>query len=201
VAQTSADAAGNPQEPGRLSKARWLLGRVGRHVERLLAIIGALFIAYHLTLHVSVISSGSMSPTLQGDGPDNGDWVLMETVSYRLRRPRRWEVVAFRDYEGRGLMKRAVGLPGESVSMKDGVVMIDGEAVKRPAGIESLKYYAFGNLMRGRKIPCGKGYYVLGDDSRDSNDSRFEGPVQPDRILGRAWLIVWPPDRIGFVNP
>ena len=48
---------------------------------------------------------------------------------------------------------------------------------------------------------CGDGYFVLGDDTRDSQDSRFEGPVERRRIVGRVWLRIWPPRRIGWVNP
>jgi len=44
-------------------------------------------------------------------------------------------------------------------------------------------------------------YHVLGDDTRDSQDSRFDGPIPTDQIKARAWLIVWPFSRIGFVNP
>ena len=49
-------------------------------------------------------------------------------------------------------------------------------------------------------MPCGSGYYVLGDDLKDSDDSRFNGPVPADRIMGRAWLIVWPMKRLGWVR-
>jgi type IV secretory pathway protease TraF len=56
-------------------------------------------------------------------------------------------------------------------------------------------------LTGGRSAECGRGYYVLGDYTKDSNDSRYEGPVSPERIIGRPWLRVWPPGRMGFVNP
>jgi len=58
----------------------------------------------------------------------------------------------------------------------------------------------YGNLTEGKPVPCGDGYYVLGDDLKDSDDSRFNGPVPPHRILGRAWLIVSPRNRFGWVR-
>ena len=98
-------------------------------------------------------------------------------------------------------MKRVVGLPGETVALAQGEVVINGAAAPRPASLPSLRYYAYGQFHRGGTAECGDGYYVLGDDSRDSQDSRYEGPLAPKAIVGRAWLVVWPPGRIGFVNP
>ena len=68
-----------------------------------------------------------------------------------------------------------------------------------PKGLNK-KYLKFGNLIDGKPIACGEGYYVLGDDLQDSDDSRFNGSVKPSRLIGRAWLIVSPWDRFGFVR-
>jgi signal peptidase I len=175
---------------------------VARALERGFAFLGVLFVIFHAGFHVSRIASGSMAPTLQGTSATNGDLVLTETISYRLRRPRRWEVVLYRDDEiGVQVMKRVVGLPGESVSIRDDGLRVDGKAAGRPASLDGVRYFAYGNLTKGAAVQCGHGYYVLGDDSRDSQDSRFDGPVAGDRIIGRPWLVVWPPSRLRFVNP
>ncbi|MEI8197441.1 MAG: S26 family signal peptidase, partial [Phycisphaerae bacterium] len=63
-----------------------------------------------------------------------------------------------------------------------------------------LEYKAFGNLRGGATQSCGPGYFVLGDDSADSQDSRFDGPVLPARLRSRALLILWPFHRIGWVR-
>ncbi|MGD9649044.1 MAG: S26 family signal peptidase [Pirellulales bacterium] len=55
-------------------------------------------------------------------------------------------------------------------------------------------------MTEGKPFACGDGYYVLGDDSKDSDDSRFNGPVPTDDVLGRPWLILWPRDRAGRVR-
>jgi signal peptidase I len=176
---------------------RWLL----RQVEHGLALIGLAAIVYFGCFDLSRIVSGSMAPTLQGEKWETGDLVLTERVSYWFRQPRRWEVVAFRANDGQQVMKRVIGLPGESVQMfRGGRIFIDDEELERPAELESLKYLDFGNLTGGKAVPCGDGYYVLGDDSRDSNDSRFEGPVQPAQLTGRAWLILAPSSRRGSVK-
>ena len=78
--------------------------------------------------------------------------------------------------------------------------LIDGEEIDRPAEVESIKYIACGNLTGDKPVACGDGYYVLGDDSWDSYDSRFEGPVPPGKVEGRAWLILAPEFRRGVVE-
>ena len=75
-----------------------------------------------------------------------------------------------------------------------------GEWERPPPELDFLDYIPFGNLTAGGTVECGEGYYVLGDDTRDSDDSRFNGPVPPEQILGRAWLILDPAERRGLVN-
>jgi signal peptidase I len=109
-------------------------------------------------------------------------------------------VVAYKRDDGATLMKRAAGLPGEAVQLTDDRrLLVDGQEVDVPAGLNS-RFLRYGTLFEGRPIPCGDGFYVLGDDLKDSDDSRFNGPVRADRIVGRAWLIVWPLERFGFVR-
>jgi signal peptidase I len=171
-----------------------------RWLERGLAFFGALVAFYWLTMDFSVVISPSMAPTLQGTNPDEGDRVITEKVSRWFRRPRRWEVITFINDTGDKRMKRVAGLPGESVQMvRPGELLINGEPVEYPSVLDH-KYLRFGNLTDGKAVTCGNGYYVLGDDLKDSDDSRFNGPVPNSRLMGRAWLIVWPWKRFGWVK-
>jgi len=167
----------------------------------LLAIFGLIWLIYFVAFDVTRVVSGSMTPTLQGEGKDGDDWILTERISYWFRRPRRWEIMQFKTTDFMLVAKRVVGLPGELISLQDMHVAINGSLMPIPASLGFLKYYSYGQLFRGKQAPCGNGYFVLGDDSRDSDDSRFEGPVQWSNVRGRVWLRVWPPSRIGFVNP
>jgi signal peptidase I len=83
----------------------------------------------------------------------------------------------------------------------DGEVVIDGKVAPRPASLGFIKYFAFGKVYGGKAIDCGDGYFVLGDDSHDSYDSRYEGSFETWRVRRRAWLRVWPRGRFGAVNP
>ncbi|MBN1492410.1 MAG: signal peptidase I [Phycisphaerae bacterium] len=173
----------------------------GRWLWNGLAVVGLLSVIYFGGFDLSQIVSGSMTPTLQGEGGPDGDWVLAERVSFWFREPRRWEVVQFHTPDHMLVAKRVVGLPGETVSLVDHQVAIGGTVMTKPVNVSHLSYLPYGNVSQDRSVACGTGYYVLGDETRDSFDSRFDGPVPPERICGRAWLIVWPPSRIGFVNP
>ena len=98
-------------------------------------------------------------------------------------------------------MKRVVALPGETISLPDvDQLQINGKPMEMPAHLDFLQYLPAGNLARGEAVEVGEGWYVLGDHVRDSLDSRFEGPVPADRVVGQAWLRVWPPSRFGFVR-
>ena len=183
----------------RLAKAA---RRLPRLVERGFALVGVVAVLYYLAFDLSVIVSPSMSPALQGDGWAGGDWVFSKlTVEEPAGVARRWEVVTFLTDERQQRMKRVVGLPGETVAVAHGEAVINGTAAPRPASLDALHYYAYGQVHRGRTAECEDGYFVLGDDSKDSQDSRYEGPLDREAIVGRAWLVVWPPKRIGFVSP
>jgi signal peptidase I len=174
-----------------------------RLAEHCLAAVGLGTVVYLAGFDYSRMVSGSMSPTLQGEEWDAGDRVLSERVSFWFRAPRRWEVIAIQAHNGSRIMKRVVGLPGETVQMRrDGTVLIDGKEIKPPPELAFLDhhYLPYGNLFDGKPIPCGAGYYVLGDETKDSDDSRFHPPVLPERICGRAWIILGPSGRRGFVR-
>ncbi len=189
--------------PGVATKggARWWrwARRVWRAGVGVLAAIGAVTVARPWVFDLTPVASGSMAPTLQGDAK-KGDWVLAEKVTYRFRAPRRWEVVEFQDEEGLQIMKRVAGLPGETVAVRGNRLEVNGRALLPPEGTARVTYYAYGNLIGGKERAVGNGYYVLGDDSIDSQDSRYEGSLARERIEARAWLIVWPPGRMGWVR-
>ena len=183
-----------------MSSRRGWLRRGARQIEHVFALIGVLFVTFRLLLELSVVVSSSMSPTLQGASYENGDWLLTERISYRLRSPRRWEVVTYRAADGELVSKRVLGLPGETIALSNAKPVINGSELEIPASLSFLRYYPFGNLREGRERRIDDGYYVMGDDSKDSQDSRFEGEVEPRGVVGRAIFILWPPERVGFVR-
>jgi signal peptidase I len=127
----------------------------------------------------------SMQPNLY-----RGYRVVMEKVSYHLHPPRRGDVVIVNlPDEDKTLIKRVIGLPGETIEVRDGHVLIDGSALEEPW----VAYYG------GRDYPPGlvpeDHVFVLGDNRPVSRDSRAIGPVPLARVEGRVRIVFWPLDK------
>ena len=153
------------------------------------------------------IPSSSMEPTLHCAKPADGcksrvsDRVIANRLVYRFHKPERGDIIVFKTppqvqaaCQASGtFIKRIVGLPGETLSMRAGRLFINGaplaEPYLRPAyrGTESGSW---GPVPRNE-------YFVLGDNRGMSCDSRRWGAVPRDNIIGRAEVTYWPPTRIG----
>jgi signal peptidase I len=136
------------------------------------------------------VEGQSMEPNLH----DN-QRLIIEKITYRFRAPQRGDIVVLRrpNRATEPLIKRVVGLPGETVSIHEGRVYIDGQALDE----EYLNQETWGT-MPPRLVPE-EHVFVLGDNRKASNDSRSFGMVPFDDIIGRAWLRYWPPNEIGPV--
>lgn len=145
-----------------------------------------LVIVYFLSGYVverMKVRNVSMMPTL-----NSGDNILIDKISYRFRNPERNEIIIFRQNKtGEELIKRVIGLPGESVLIKDGIIYIDGEEMKEIKNLDKPEYAG----LASTKIHLLEGeYFVLGDNREESIDSRYEevGIVTDTRIIGRYWI-------------
>ncbi len=154
-------------------------------------LIPALIIAIliHLFLAQATRVEGySMEPTLYGH-----QRLIIEKLSYHLHPPQRGDIVVLLvpEYD-KYLIKRVIGLPGETLAIRNGVVYINGEPLDEP--------YVNGT-PRGNYPPVTipEGYvFVMGDNRNNSSDSRVFGPVPIDHIVGHAWLRYWPVQDISF---
>lgn len=139
------------------------------------------------------IPSGSMEPTLKV-----GDKVLVNKLSYDFHGVRRGDVIVFKkppDDPTPGitdLIKRVIGLPGETIWAQGGYIYIDGRKLNEPW----LPKGTITSDFRHTFIPIGE-YFVMGDNRGNSADSRDIGPIAKKLIIGRAFLVVWPISRIG----
>ncbi len=143
------------------------------------------------------IPSTSMVPTL-----DIGDRLLSNSVIFKIRRPERGEVIIFKYPEDprRVFVKRMIGLPGEKVMIKDGAIYINGAPVKEES-LASRYYYSDGYYGNGTELDIPPGsYFVLGDNSINSKDSRYWGFVPEKNLQGKAVFTYWPPWRMGFIR-
>jgi signal peptidase I len=132
----------------------------------------------------------SMNPTLQ-----NGEYILVNKLAYKTGHPERGDIVVFKFPMNpqEDLIKRVIGLPGESVTVHDGVVSVNGAPLDEPY-INAEPFYD-GEW----KIPEGQ-LFVLGDNRNDSRDSHQWGLLPIENVIGRAVLIYWPPEEWQVIN-
>jgi len=192
---TSADARTGPSPWRRLARRIW------RGLINVFAVIGVLLTLYVTCFSVEVLETSSMAPTLRGRDESDPDWVLVERITYRLRKPRRWEIVAHRSPHGTPVMKRVIAFPGETVRFVPGAVEVDGVALVPPDNFPEFTPRSAGPMVLGRKVKVGFGYFVLGDYSVDSLDSRYLGPIEEESVTGRTVAIIWPPSRWRWLPP
>jgi len=145
------------------------------------------------------IPTGSMKPTL-----NENNRIFVNKYIYRFTSPQRGDIVVFKYPEDtkKDFIKRLVAVGGETVEIKDGSIFINGKAIDEPTTIKSIYYYNRGEYGgTGQKIAVPKDYYyMLGDNSGSSRDSRYWGFVPKKYIIGKAVFRYWPPKAIGKIK-
>lgn len=158
-------------------------------------VAGITFLIIHFVGQRTVVNGVSMQPTLS-----DGDNLIVDKLSYRFRDPDRFDIIVFPQGDGRYFIKRIIGLPGENVRIdEDGSIYIDGEKLSESYGKEVIQDP--GLAKDGIELGADE-YFVLGDNRNDSMDSRMAevGRIAGERIMGRAWLRIYPFDEIGFLK-
>ncbi len=168
-------------------------------LEWIAVVIGAVVVALIIKTFVVQafkIPSESMSPTLM-----NGDRVVVNKLSYDAHDLNRGDVVVFARPDGlpagpddpKDLIKRVIGLPGDTIFTRDGSVYINDRLLEEPYLPEGTMSYEIDEPI---EVPEGH-VFLMGDNRQHSSDSRVFGPVDVDTIVGRAFMIMWPFSRIG----
>ena len=143
------------------------------------------------------VKGASMEPNF-----NDNQYLIIDELSYRLRTPERGEVIVFKYPEdpSQYYIKRIVGLPGETIEIVNGLVIVyNGE---NPGGkaLEENRYLESGQKTLGnmRITLAYDEYFVLGDNRNVSSDSRRWGPLKKEYIIGRAWFRAWPAAKASF---
>ena len=169
--------------PGARAFFDWL---VVIAVALLVAFVVRTFVIAHF-----VVEGESMYSTL-----DTNDRVFVNKLSYRLHDPNRGDVVVLHQVTGaseRDLIKRVIGLPGESVEVRNCTVLIDGRVLNEPYLDPEVvtATNCGGDYVLDGVIPDNH-VFVMGDNRGGSQDSRAIGPINEDDLVGRAFVVFWP---------
>lgn len=138
-----------------------------------------------------IVNGESMVPTF-----NNGDYLIIDEISYRTHEPERGEVVVFKFENDRFLIKRIIGLPGEKVTISGDRITIteaDGTKVELEEGYINEEFSSYGTWNLGEEE-----YFVLGDNRNASSDSRTWGILHREDIVGKTFLRLFPLSGIGI---
>ena len=189
------------RKPSRL--ARRFGPRTASFIEWGVVIGGAVILAVVVKVFLVqafYIPSESMYPTLRKE-----DRVLVNKLSYKVGDPSRGDIIVFDRPEGATasdiseLIKRVVGLPGESIVIEGGNVFVDGRQLEEdylPEGTTTSTDASDYKCHRDDPCVVPEGsLWVMGDNRNDSQDSRWFGAIPEDTVVGRAFVVVWPLSR------
>ncbi|WP_178551620.1 signal peptidase I [Frisingicoccus sp.] len=161
-----------------------------------LIVIAAMFLIIKYVGQRTVVMGHSMEPTLQ-----DSDNLITDKITYRFRDPKRFDIIVFpfKDNRATLLIKRIVGMPGETVQVIDGNVYVNGYALEDNYGNAVM---TDPGLAADPVVLKEDEYFVLGDNRNNSTDSRFEsvGNIHRSEIIGRAWLRVWPLNKLSLLK-
>lgn len=169
---------GEPNQPG--------IRRFAKDILEVAVISLLLFFGINAISARIRVESVSMQPTLFA-----GNFVVINKLAYQFGEPERGDIVVFEyppDPNQDPYIKRVIGLPGESIEIADGKVSINGISIQEP--------YLISDTPQGGswKVPDGA-LFVMGDNRKNSSDSRAWGFVPLENVLGKALVIYWPPDQ------
>ena len=161
-----------------------------------LIVIAAMFLIIKYVGQRTVVMGHSMEPTLQ-----DSDNLITDKITYRFRDPKRFDIIVFpfKDNRATLLIKRIVGMPGETVQVIDGNVYVNGYVLEDNYGNAVM---TDPGLAADPVVLKEDEYFVLGDNRNNSTVSRFEsvGNIHRSEIIGRAWLRVWPLNKLSLLK-
>ena len=157
-------------------------------------VIAAIVVLRSFVFDLLIVKGHSMSPTIR-----HKDRILVNRLAYRFGEPEIGDIIAFRAEDGRVFVKRVVGLPGDFIEVKKGLLYRNSEEVKHEAYVE------FHPLSPGRRsyrprIVQAEHLFVMGDNRVLSVDSKDFGPITYRDVIGKAILIYFPPGRVSKLD-
>lgn len=176
-----------PQEVDRWADAKSFFREILETIVLTLIIYGLVSLGFR---NFRVVQT-SMQPNFH-----DGQYLVVNKLAYRLHPPERGDVIIFRPPTNpeKDYIKRVIGLPGETVAIREGYVHVDGRRLEESYIAQVNQRASWGPSVVGQGE-----YFVLGDNRPNSSDSRSWGMLPRENIIGKAWLSYWPPQEWGLV--
>ena len=179
-----------------LERRNRMIRRIGFWVGEVAAVIFLAFLIIQFCFQTVTVHGESMQPSYY-----EGNVLLVNKLSYRIGGPKRFDPVLLEIENGTAVhytVKRVIGLPGETVQITGGEILIDGEALEDTFEEEIL---SAGLAAYGVELGEDE-YFVMGDNRNNSSDSRTDivGNIKREDIIGKAWLRIWPLSDFGVLK-
>lgn len=138
-----------------------------------------------------IVEGSSMEPNFH-----TGQMLIVSRLSYKLSTPQRGDVIVFQypDNPVDDYIKRVIGIPGDTVEIQDGHVIVNGQVIAEPYLSTDVT-----ETQRGKWVVPSDSYFVMGDNRPHSSDSRSWGMLSREFIIGKAWVSYWPPKLWGLI--
>lgn len=165
--------------------------------ETIVIALAIFLVVYVFLIQPHRVQGDSMLPNFK-----NGELILTDKVNYKLRAPKRGEVIVFKAPQNRqkDFIKRIIATPGEKIKIENGKVFINNEPLPESYLAPGAQTFAGPTILEGSEITVPENYLVVfGDNRSHSSDSREFGSIKKENIVGRAFVIYWPPQAFAFV--
>ncbi|MEK7533597.1 MAG: signal peptidase I [Patescibacteria group bacterium] len=172
------------------------LAAVFDFLQGIVAVAAVMVMIYLFVMSPQEVSGHSMEPNFQ-----NGDYILTNKIIYKIQDPKRGDIVIFKSPSNKDIdyIKRVIGLPGETVMLKEQHFYINGKLLEEKYDYKKPVYgESFMQENEVIDIPQDH-YFVIGDNRPGSSDSREFGPVNKFDFIGQAFLRYWPTSTVGLV--
>lgn len=178
-----------------------VLGSIGSFlfgsIEAIVMALALCVVLYLFFLTPHEVVGQSMMPNFV-----NGEYLLANKVLYKVSDPQRGDVIIFRHSDTQDYIKRIVGIPGDTVGLADGKIILNGKKLDESAYLDSTVYTtAESYLKEGQTITVPEGeYFACGDNRAHSSDSREFGPIKKEDIKGKVWIVYFPFNNFRIVK-
>ena len=158
---------------------------------KLVIVIVIILVLMIYVVSVTQVVGNSMYSTL-----NNGDVLILNKLKYRFSEVERGDIISLEYEDTKYLIKRVIGVPGDTISISDNTVYVNGEVYIENYLEEDLEYDDFQLSSLGYQTIPADMYFVLGDNREDSLDSREIGLVSKDDIIGKVSFRIWPLNKL-----